>query len=158
MNKNAIQKYAIWAQRDLIEQVRQRANYYGVDETNNYDDNATIIYERVLSTEEVQQRQLFIGEIKKHGYQQVVKEVAYTWFNRFIALRFMEVNDYLPTHIRVFSNAKGEFKPEILNEVLHIDLPGLDKAKVSELINASQTLDDGVKKNYELFTDVLAKI
>jgi len=60
--------------------------------------------------------------------------VAYTWFNRFIALRYMEVNNYLPSHIRVFSNAQGAFDPEILKEALHIDLPGLDQSKVAEYI------------------------
>ena len=65
--------------------------------------------------------------------------MAYTWFNRFVALRYMEVNDYLPTHIRVFSDANGSFNPEILKDVLHLDLPGLDKVKVSDLLNANKT-------------------
>ena len=65
--------------------------------------------------------------------------MAYTWFNRFIALRFMEVNDYLPTHVRVFSDASGGFNPEILKDVLHLELEGLDKSKVSEMLNANQT-------------------
>lgn len=63
----------------------------------------------------------------------------YTWFNRFIALRFMEVNNYLPSHIRVFSDASGAFKPEILNDVLHLDLPGLDSGKVAEYIESNDT-------------------
>lgn len=54
-----------------------------------------------------------VREIQAKGYDQVVEEVAYTWFNRFIALRYMEVNNYLPSHIRVFSNAQGAFDPEI---------------------------------------------
>ena len=58
-----------------------------------------------------------------------MEEVAYTWFNRFIALRFMEVNNYLPSHIRVFSDSTGAFKPEILSDVLHLDLPGLNREK-----------------------------
>ena len=68
-----------------------------------------------------------------------MEEVAYTWFNRFIALRFMEVNNYLPSHIRVFSDASGAFKPEILNDVLHLDLPGLDSGKVAEYIESNDT-------------------
>ena len=80
-----------------------------------------------------------LAQIKEKGYKQVMEEVAYTWFNRFIALRFMEVNNYLPSHIRVFSDASGAFKPEILNDVLHLDLPGLDSGKVAEYIESNDT-------------------
>jgi hypothetical protein len=139
MNKNAIQKYAIWARNELIEQVKQRAYQYGIDEKSYGEESATVISGRVLSAGEKQQRQSFVREIQQNGYQQAVEEVAYTWFNRFVALRFMEVNDYLPTHVRVFSDANGGFNPEILKDVLHLDLDGLDKAKVSELLNANKT-------------------
>ena len=139
MNKNAIQKYAIWARNELIEQVKQRAYQYGISDKGYGDENAAVISGRVLSADEKRQRTAFIHEIQKHGYQEAVEEVAYTWFNRFVALRFMEVNDYLPTHVRVFSDATGGFNPEILKDVLHLDLEGLDKAKVSELLNANQT-------------------
>ena len=139
MNKNAIQKYAIWARNELIEQVRQRAYQYGISEKGYGDENATIVAGRVLSADEKRQRHSFVIEIKKSGYNQAVEEVAYTWFNRFVALRYMEVNDFLPTHIRALSDPSGSFKPEILTNVLHLDLPGLDKAKVSELLNANAT-------------------
>jgi hypothetical protein len=139
MNKNAIQKYAIWARNELIEQVKQRAYQYGIDAKGYGAENAAVINGRVLLPDEKRQRQDFVVEIKQNGFTQAVEEVAYTWFNRFVALRFMEVNDYLPTHIRVFSDASGNFAPEILKDVLHLDLPGLDKAKVSELLNANKT-------------------
>ena len=139
MNKNAIQKYAVWARNELIEQIKQRAYQYGISEKSYGDENASVIAGRALSLEEMRQRKAFVAQIKEDGYQQAVEEVAYTWFNRFIALRFMEVNDYLPTHIRVFSDANGDFNPEILKEVLHLDLAGLDKTKVSALLNANQT-------------------
>ena len=139
MNKNAIQKYAIWARNELIEQVKQRAYQYGISEKGYGDENAAVIAGRVLSPDEKRQRRSFVNEIKKSGYKQAVEEVAYTWFNRFVALRYMEVNDFLPTHIRVFSDTNGNFKPEILTSVLHLDLPGLDKAKVSDLLNANAT-------------------
>ena len=139
MNKNAIQKYAIWARNELIEQVKQRAYQYGISEKGYGDENATVISGRVLSADEKRQRRSFIDEIKKSSCKQAVEEVAYTWFNRFVALRYMEVNDFLPTHVRVLSDANGSFKPEILANVLHLDLPGLDKAKVSELLNANAT-------------------
>jgi len=139
MNKNAIQKYAIWARNELIEQVKQRAYQNGITDKGYGDENATVISGRVLSDVEREQRKGFVVQIKEHGFQQAVEEVAYTWFNRFVALRYMEVNDYLPTHVRVFSDANGGFNPEILRDVLHLELPGLDRAKVSELLNANKT-------------------
>mgnify|MGYP000801673282 CR=1 FL=1 len=139
MNKNAIQKFAIWARNELIAQVSQRAYQYGIDESGFGDASADTLNGRLLTAEEKSQRQELIGRIKEKGYQQVMEEVAYTWFNRFIALRFMEVNNYLPSHIRVFSDATGAFKPEILNDVLHLDLPGLDSGKVAEYIESNDT-------------------
>ena len=139
MNKNAIQKFAIWARNELIAQVSQRAYQYGIDESGFGDASADTLNGRLLTAEEKSQRQELIGKIKEKGYQQVMEEVAYTWFNRFIALRFMEVNNYLPSHIRVFSDATGAFKPEILNDVLHLDLPGLDSGKVAEYIESNDT-------------------
>ncbi len=139
MNKNAIQKYAVWARNELIEQIKQRAYQYGISDKGYGDVNAAVIAGRVLTPEEKRQRHEFVVQIKEHGFEQAVEEVAYTWFNRFVALRYMEVNDYLPTHVRVFSDANGSFNPEILKDVLHLDLPGLDKVKVSDLLNANKT-------------------
>ena len=101
--------------------------------------SADAVNGRVLTTEEKVQRRSLIQQINEKGYRQVMEEVAYTWFNRFIALRFMEVNNYLPSHIRVFSDASGAFKPEILNDVLHLELPGLDHTKVAEYIESNDT-------------------
>ncbi len=139
MNKNAIQKFAIWARNELIAQVSQRAYQYGIDASGFGDASADTLNGRLLTAEEKSQRQELIKQIKEKGYKQVMEEVAYTWFNRFIALRFMEVNNYLPSHIRVFSDASGAFKPEILNDVLHLDLPGLDSGKVAEYIESNDT-------------------
>lgn len=139
MNKNAIQKFAIWARSELIEQVKQRAYQYAITDKGYGDENATVIFGRVLSPDEKRQRQSFVENIKRNSFNQAVEEVAYTWFNSFVALRYMEVNDFLPTHVRVFSDASGGFNPEILKDVLHLDLEGLDKAKVSELLNANKT-------------------
>ena len=65
--------------------------------------------------------------------------MAYTWFNRFTALRFMEVNNYLPSHTRVFTNENGEFKPQILADAIQLDLEGLNMDKVFELKDANKT-------------------
>ena len=139
MNKNAIQKFAIWARKELIAQVSQRAYQYGIDESGFGDASADTLNGRLLTAEEKSQRQELIKQIQEKGYKQVMEEVAYTWFNRFIALRFMEVNNYLPSHIRVFSDSTGAFKPEILSDVLHLDLPGLSREKVAEYIESNDT-------------------
>lgn len=137
MNKNAIQRFAVWARTELIAQVSQRAFQYGITKDGYGEANAVALDGRVLSGDEQNQRRELVEQIRAKGYAQVMEEVAYTWFNRFIALRFMEVNNYLPSHIRVFSDGTGAFKPEILGDVLHLELPGLDKAKVAELIEAN---------------------
>lgn len=134
MNKSAIQKFAVWARTTLMEQVAQRAYQYGITKDGYGEENAITVNGMALSPQEQSQRRELVREIQAKGYDQVVEEVAYTWFNRFIALRYMEVNNYLPSHIRVFSNAQGAFDPEILKEALHIDLPGLDQSKVAEYI------------------------
>lgn len=139
MNKSAIQKFAIWARTTLMEQVAQRAYQYGITQDGYGEENAVTVNGMALSSQEQSQRRELVREIQVKGYDQVMEEVAYTWFNRFIALRYMEVNNYLPSHIRVFSNAQGTFDPEILKEALHIDLPGLDQSKVAEYIEKNET-------------------
>ena len=142
MNKSAIQKFAVQARTDLIAQVKQQAFNYGIDEKNFGDKYAEVVNGVVLSKDKASQRRRLIEEIEREGYEQVMEKVAYTWFNRFIALRFMEVNDYLPSHIRVFSNDKGEFKPEILSNALSLEFDGLDKTKVMELLDNPQGSED----------------
>ena len=139
MDKNAIKKYAVWARRELIERVSQRAMLYGITAKDAGDPNAESVNGHLLSQAEKRQRQALIRNIKTKGYEQVMEEVAYTWFNRFAALRFMEVNGYLPSHIRVFTNDAGEFKPQILAEAIHLELDGLDMNKVYELESANKS-------------------
>ena len=139
MNKNAIQKFAIWARKELIAQVSQRAYQYGITKEGCGEANAVTVCGRALTGDEQKQRKELVDQIRSKGYTQVMEEVAYTWFNRFIALRFMEVNNYLPSHIRVFSDSTGAFKPEILSDVLHLELPGLSREKVAEYIESNDT-------------------
>lgn len=138
MNKSAIQKFAIQARIDLKEQVAQRCYQYGITKDGFGVENAETIMGRALSLVEQEQRWQLIQEIKNKGYDQVIEEVAYTWFNRFIALRYMEVNNYLRP-ARVFSDSTGAFKPEILSDVIHLDLPGLDMDKVMDFVDKNQT-------------------
>ena len=139
MDKNAIKKYAVWARKELISRVAQKAQQYGITETEMVDADADSVNGRVLSAEEMQQRRALIAQINEKGYQQVMEEVAYTWFNRFSALRFMEVNGYLPSHVRVFTDENNAFKPQILAEALHLELDKLDKDKVYALKETEQT-------------------
>lgn len=139
MDKNAIKKYAVWARKELISRVAQKAQQYGITETEMVDAGADSVNGKVLSAEEMQQRRALIAQINEKGYQQVMEEVAYTWFNRFSALRFMEVNGYLPSHVRVFTDENNAFKPQILAEALHLELDKLDKDKVYALKEAEQT-------------------
>lgn len=139
MDKNAIKKYAVWARKELLSRVAQKAQQYGITETEMVDAGADSVNGKVLSAEEMQQRRALIAQINEKGYQQVMEEVAYTWFNRFSALRFMEVNGYLPSHVRVFTDENNAFKPQILAEALHLELDKLDKDKVYALKEAEQT-------------------
>lgn len=139
MDKNAIKKYAVWARKELISRVAQKAQQYGITETEMVDAGADSVNGRVLTAQEMQQRRALIAQINEKGYQQVMEEVAYTWFNRFSALRFMEVNGYLPSHVRVFTDENNAFKPQILAEALHLELDKLDKDKVYALKETEQT-------------------
>lgn len=138
MDKNAIKKYAVWARRELIERVSQKALQYGITADGKADPNADSVNGRLLTDAEKKQRRELIRKVNEHGYEQIMEEVAYTWFNRFAALRFMEVNGYLPSHVRVFTNDAGEFKPQILSEAIHLDLDGLNMDRVYELKSANK--------------------
>lgn len=138
MDKNAIKKYAVWARRELIDRVTKRAAVYGITDKNCDNYNADSVNGHLLSGIEKRQRQALIRRIEEKGYEPVMEEVAYTWFNRFAALRFMEVNGYLPSHIRVFTDDEGRFRPQILSEAIHLDLDGLNKSKVYQLKDSNQ--------------------
>ena len=139
MDKNAIKKFAVWARTELIARVSLKGVEYGITEDNIEDANADSVGGKVLTADEKKQRQALIAEINDKGYKQVMEEVAYTWFNRFSALRFMEVNGYIPSHVRVFTDEENNFKPQIITEAIHLDLDGLDMEKVYELKAAEKT-------------------
>ena len=144
MDKNAIKKYAVWARRELISRVSQKAMQYGITDVDIVSASATSVNGMVLSAEEMSQRKALIIQLEAKGYEQVMEEVAYTWFNRFIALRFMEVNGYLPSRVRVFTDENNAFKPQVLSEAINLELDGLDKDKVYALKDAND--DDALFK------------
>jgi type II restriction/modification system DNA methylase subunit YeeA len=138
VDKNAIKKYAIWARRELIEKVTQKAQQFGIEEGKDADPDADSINGVLLSDTQKEQRGALIEKTRQDVFQQVMEEVAYTWFNRFIALRFMEVNGYLPSHVRVFTDDNNQFHPQILTEAIHLDFDGLDMEKVYAMKEANQ--------------------
>ena len=139
MDKNAIKKYAVWARNELIARVAQKAMQYDITKENIIDDAADSVGGKLLTDTEKKQRKALIVQIKEKGFEQVIEEVAYTWFNRFSALRFMEVNGYLPTHVRVFTDEENNFKPQIITEAIHLEIDGLDMEKVYAFKEADKT-------------------
>ncbi|MEE1397731.1 BREX-1 system adenine-specific DNA-methyltransferase PglX [Ruminococcus sp.] len=134
MNKNAIKNFAISARVTLIQAVTQKAFEYEVTADGKNDPSQESVNGKLLTAAERSQRAQLIARIQAKGFAQTMEEAAYTWFNRFIALRFMEVNNYLPSHIRIFSDESGEFKPEVLTDAVNLEIDGLDKALVLELL------------------------
>lgn len=137
MDKNAIKKYAVWARRELIARVSQKAMQYGISSSETIPADTASVNGVVLSAQEQKQRKALIEQIRARGYEQVMEEIAYTWFNRFSALRFMEVNGYLPSRVRVFTDAENRFKPQILAEAINMEIDGLDMEKVYALKDAN---------------------
>ena len=137
MNKTVIKNFAVDAHKQLVEQIKVKAYQYGVTDNSCPELNTESINGNLLSDMEKSQLNALIKAVYIHGYNHIIEEVAYTWFNRFIALRYMEVNNNLPQRVRVFTNENNEFKPEILAETIHLDLDGLDKQKVFDLIETN---------------------
>ena len=144
MDKTAIKNFAVWARKKLIEDIKQKAYEIGITEKEIKEPEVStsdtmIIGDRSLNKIEIAQRKSLVSRIKEKGFSNVIEEVAYTWFNRFIALRFMEVNDYLPTGVRVLSSIDpGKKEPDIIKEALNIDLD-LDKELVYRLQDNNDT-------------------
>ena len=135
MDKSSIKKFAIEARTKLIEQVKQKAFEIGItaDRIEQYEevDGHVIVHGKARNSDFKKQREQLISAIESKGYEQVMEEMAYTWFNRFISLRFMEVNGYLPIGVRVLSSEEpSRTEPDVFREVVavskHLSL-NLDK-------------------------------
>ncbi|TXL64463.1 BREX-1 system adenine-specific DNA-methyltransferase PglX [Cerasibacillus terrae] len=138
MNKSVLKTFAIKAREELLEKVALQARKIGISEDRIQDatlesSDAIYVDGRLLYDDERKQRDNLIARVKEIGFNRVMEETAYTWFNRFVALRFMEVNNYLPTKVRVLSSEDGESNvPDMIKEVLSLDLD-IDKEYVYEL-------------------------
>lgn len=144
MNKSALKKFATEARKELLERVELQARKIGItadsiQKATIESSDAVFIDGKQLSDIERRQRNKLIKRIEEIGFDRVMEETAYTWFNRFIALRFMEVNDYLPTKVRVLSSYNADSaEPDMMKEALSLDLE-LDKELVYELKMANKT-------------------
>lgn len=148
MNKSVIKNFAIWARNKLIADIQYRAGLIGVTadgihsalpqstkETEFYDIGTAEPY--AITGEAIKQRRSLIDVINQKtsetnyqtAYKYIMEGVAYTWFNRLIAIRFMEINDYLPSHIRVLSSDGGKIEPDLVTTPFDADLTFTDKEK-----------------------------
>ena len=163
MNKNAIKKFAIEARQKLIRSVIDKAGMVGITEKSCSEPiTKGVDFEVYLSTsgrevtlirEQCNQRKQLELQIKSRGFEAVVEEVAYTWFNRICAIRFMEVNDYLPNRVRVLSSEKeGKMEPDLVTQAPDVDLD-LTAQEKEEIINwkMSGTSEDTDKLYCKLF-------
>ena len=127
MDKNKIKSYAVWARRAMIEAVKDRAFKVGIEENKIHNIERLQGGFKVDGREEIfnipsTHRDTLVKLINEKGYEQVIEEVAYTWFNRFMGLRFMEVNDYLPTGVRILSSEdEGKSEPDVLTKINDIE-------------------------------------
>ena len=156
MDKTAIRNFAIWARNKLISDVAYRAGLMGItaegiadklpQSTNNvqfYDIGTSEPYQ--ITGKEITQRSNLAFLIKRKAkasdystaYTSIIEEVAYTWFNRLIAIRFMEVNDYLPSHVRVLSSESGKIEPDIVTSPFDVDL-GISEKESSTILELKQ--------------------
>ncbi|HWP91798.1 MAG TPA: BREX-1 system adenine-specific DNA-methyltransferase PglX [Thermodesulfobacteriota bacterium] len=137
MNTSKIKAYAPRARRDFIQAVTDKANILGLSAKDILPEEVkgdiAVIGGRPFPKSVEQLRQKIIHRIEVEGFNQVMESVAYTWFNRFMALRYLELHDYLDHGYRVLSNRSGSETPEILEKAAEVNLPGLDKEKVIEL-------------------------
>ncbi|SDH83996.1 Eco57I restriction-modification methylase [Pseudobutyrivibrio sp. 49] len=148
MNKTAIRNFAIWARNKLIADIEYRAGLMGITseeikdalpqstrETQFFDIGTAEPY--TITGEAIKQRTSLVNAINQKAnetdyataYKYIIEGVAYTWFNRLIAVRFMEVNDYLPSHIRVLSSESGKMEPDLVTNPFDAELPFTDDEK-----------------------------
>ena len=139
MNDTAIKNFCTWARNALIEQVETRMRRFSVVEANALPEDATSVDGMPLSPDEQRQRSELLRLQREVGHAALAERAAYTWFNRLVAIRFMELHDYLPCRVRMLSADDGSFAPQVLKCALDVQIEGLDALRVMELM---QTGDD----------------
>ena len=137
MNRTNLKNYAPQARRDFIQATKDRAAYYGLT-ANKVEPvvergDVAVVAGREHPRAVAKKRKQLEDRIKRHGFERTMEAMAYTWFNRLVAIRFMELHGYLEHGYRVLSHPEGKPTPEILKHAEHIDLPGLNKDAVIDL-------------------------
>lgn len=127
MDKRALQTYAVWAKQNLENQIEVSLKSLGIDSDNNIRQARQVGEYTVIDGDSdsypadlYDKRNKIIDLVKSEGYENIIEEFAYTWFNRIIALRFMEIHDFLPHGFRVLSSRDGSFEPEILKNLNYV--------------------------------------
>ena len=144
MNKTALKNFAIAARLDLLQRVMNRANLYGVNEETckscSFAPSSGFqkLGGALLTREEELQRNALIRRVNQQGYQQTMEEAAYTWFNRFVALRYMQEHQLLPVSQRVLPEDPGQM-PEMIREAHQVALDGVDAALVLDMLDRNET-------------------
>lgn len=137
MNTANIKSYAPKARRDFIQAVTEKAHLLGLSEDRvepvEIKGDVAIIAGRPYPKRIGDLRQQLVDRINREGFEVVMRAMAYTWFNRFVAIRYMELHDYLEHGFRVLSNRTGLEIPEILEHATDVELPGLNKEEVVRL-------------------------
>ena len=137
MHRNTLEAYAQRARRDFIVAVTDRAASYGLTaksiEPVVEKGDVTLIGAHAFPRNVAEPRKRLEDRVRRDGFEQVMEEMAYTWFNRFAAIRYMELHGYLDHGYRVLSHPEGQPYPEILDHAADVDLPGLDREKAVEL-------------------------
>ena len=140
MNTKNLNSYAPQARLDFIEAVKARAAKFGIGESEPVEmmvrDDVAMIYGEAYPKEAYEQRKRILELIGEKGFEPAMEAMAYTWFNRLMALRYMELHGFLDHGYRVLSHPEGVSSPEILQHARHVDLPGLDKTQITELLLA----------------------
>ena len=137
MNRNTLEAYAQKARRDFIAAVTGRAAFYGLTaktiEPVVEQGDVTMIGAHAFPRNVAAPRKRLEERIQQDGFEQVMEAIAYTWFNRFAAIRYMELHGYLDHGYRVLSHPEGRPYPEILEHAADVDLPNFDREKAVEL-------------------------
>ena len=140
MDTKPLEKFCPWARNKLIEAVHTNCVLNGLDDAGRATAGvgAEAIGEHVLSPNERQQRDNLFKRIEEVGYEAFLEQEAYTWFNRFMGIRYMELHGYLPSGIRMLSGTDGSFNPACLQAPGELDLPGLDRDQAIDLAIAGE--------------------
>ena len=137
MNRNKLEAYAQKARRDFIAAVTDRAAFYGLTgrsiEPVVEQGDVALIGARAFPRNVAVSRKRLEEQIRRDGFERVMEAMAYTWFNRFAAIRYMELHGYLDHGYRVLSHPECQDQPEILEHVADVALPSLDREKAVEL-------------------------